>query len=165
MGQYWKFLNLDRKEFVELSTLGLLKLTTLMNNPAGGAVLVMLCASHPEARGGGDIYPMHDPVYRRTVGRWAGNRIILIGDYARADDQDIEDWDILYEVCEDDDARHDVIMSIISRGEADLAERYKRLCNEWRNITQDVLYVLRREVRQLAKREADAQKEEKDDRN
>jgi hypothetical protein len=111
MGQYWFAVNLDKKEFVNPHQLGAgLKLwEQLANHPGTGAALVILCAAMPEPRGGGDLdlnenwhgpertfpkynispAPMPDDyqtVARRTIGRWAGDRIALVGDYAEDGD-------------------------------------------------------------------------------
>ena len=108
MGQYWYVVNLDKKEFVKPHRLGAgLKLwEQLANHPGTGAALVVLCAAMPDARGGGDFDidenwhgpervdmstdgPMPDEypaIARRTIGRWAGDRIALVGDYAEDGD-------------------------------------------------------------------------------
>jgi hypothetical protein len=81
MGQYWYTVNLDKKEFVHPHALDCgLKLGEILHTPVVGQALVLLCAAHHEERGGGDIQP------NPTVGRWAGDRIALVGDYAKDDD-------------------------------------------------------------------------------
>jgi hypothetical protein len=87
-----------------------------------GAALVILCAAMPEPRGGGDLdmeENWHGPergnmggagpmpeaypaIARRTIGRWAGDRIALVGDYAT--DGDLPPGDnppasAIYELC------------------------------------------------------------------
>ena len=111
MGQYWKVVNLDKHEFIMPHTLGCgLKLCEqLATHPGTGAALIVLCAAMPEARGGGDFdleENWHGPerkfpennctpgpmpedyptVAKRTIGRWAGDRIALVGDYASNED-------------------------------------------------------------------------------
>ena len=93
MGQYWYPVNLDKKEFVHPHQLGAgLKLwEQLANHPGTGAALIVLCAAMPEARGGGDLDPVgqtgnYAAVATRTIGRWAGDRIALVGDYAENED-------------------------------------------------------------------------------
>lgn len=95
MGQYWLPVNLDKREFIlphRLAT-GLTLWEQLATHPGTGAALIVLCAAMPEARGGGDfaIDPedsdeAYSAIARRTVGRWAGDRIALIGDYAHESD-------------------------------------------------------------------------------
>lgn len=82
MGQYWFPVNLDKREFVDPHKLGAgLKLwEQLAASPGTGAALVVLCAAMPEPRGGGDLKP------HPAVGRWAGDRIALVGDYAEDSD-------------------------------------------------------------------------------
>jgi hypothetical protein len=132
MGQYWKVVNLTKKEYITPHKLGTgLKLwEQLANHPGTGAALIILCAAMPEARGGGDFdldenwhgpertFPEHNctpgpmpeeyqTIAHRTIGRWAGDRIALIGDYAEASDlrrhnkTDIP-ADKIYERCNED---------------------------------------------------------------
>lgn len=111
MGQYWIPANLDKKEFINPHRLGSgLKLWEQLANPPGvGAALIILCAAMPEKRGGGDFDldenwhgpertsgaepgPMPEPypaIAAKTIGRWAGDRIALVGDYA--EDSDLPD--------------------------------------------------------------------------
>jgi len=108
MGQYWKVVNLDKHEYIMPHKLGSgLKLwEQLANSPGTGEALIVLCAAMPEARGGGDfdldanwhgperkdmsregpIVPEYQEIARRTIGRWAGDRIALVGDYAENKD-------------------------------------------------------------------------------
>jgi hypothetical protein len=95
MGQYWIPVNLDRREFVNPHKLGAgLKLwEQLAAHPGTGGALVILTAAMPECRGGGDFRSINaegedGEIARRTIGRWAGDRIALIGDYA-------EDFDLM----------------------------------------------------------------------
>jgi hypothetical protein len=87
MGQYWKVCNLDKREYVTGPGLGTgAKLWEhLANHPSSGSALIVLCAAMPVARGGGDLR-LDSAVARRTIGRWAGDRIALVGDYAEEDD-------------------------------------------------------------------------------
>lgn len=84
MGQYWKAVNLDKKEYLSPHDLGAgLKLWEIIaNGDAGvGVALCILCADMPVPRGGGDLKP--DPI----IGRWAGDRVALVGDYSEAGDR------------------------------------------------------------------------------
>jgi hypothetical protein len=105
MGQYWKTVNLDKREYICPHKLGGgLKLWEQVNNPPGTPVaLFILTAAMPVPRGGGDLQP--HPV----IGRWAGDRIATIGDYA--EDQDIPGSripaGILYTLCRGADELED----------------------------------------------------------
>ena len=83
MGQYWLTVNLDKREYINPHELGSgLKLREqLGTHPGPGAALIILLAAMPEARGGGDFKANPD-----VVGRWAGDRIALVGDYAERGD-------------------------------------------------------------------------------
>lgn len=87
MGQYWKPVNLDKKQFVNPHKLGTgLKLLEQLAGQGVGQALVILLAAMPEARGGGDLN--EDPI----IGSWVGDRVVLIGDYA--EDGDLPNSDI-----------------------------------------------------------------------
>ena len=80
MGQYWKAVNLDKHEYIERYNLGCgAKLYEQLASPGVGQALVILLAVMPEKRGG-DLTP--DPI----IGRWAGDRVVLAGDYAEDSD-------------------------------------------------------------------------------
>jgi hypothetical protein len=98
MGQYWIPVNLDKKEYIDPHKLGAgLKLwEQLANTPGTAGALIVLCAAMPERRGGGDF--KESP----TVGRWAGDRIALVGDYAEDGDLPLEfNASSIYEQCKD----------------------------------------------------------------
>jgi hypothetical protein len=88
VGQYFYLINFEKKEFVHPHTIGCgLKLSEQAGSlPGTGTAMVILMAAMPEARGGGDFDKTHCEICRRIIGRWAGNRVALIGDYAHPDD-------------------------------------------------------------------------------
>lgn len=116
MGQYWKVVNLDKREFVEPHKLGCgLKLwEQLANHPGTGTALIILCAAMKEQRGGGDLdlearafteegRKQYQAIASRTIGRWAGDRIALVGDYAEDSDLPPEfKASEIYGLCEDE---------------------------------------------------------------
>lgn len=81
MGQYHVIVNLDKKEVVYPHALGCgLKLwEQIANHPSTGEALIILLACS-NGRGGGDF--ADDPM----IGRWAGDRIAVVGDYAEDTD-------------------------------------------------------------------------------
>lgn len=122
IGQYWYVVNLDKREFVSPHKLGAgMKLIEQLGaHPGTGGALLVLLAAMPENRGGGDFdldQNWHGPertleehsispgpmpedyptVARRTIGRWAGDRIALVGDYA--EDGDLLPTDVASEIC------------------------------------------------------------------
>lgn len=112
MGQYHMVVNLDKREYISPHKLGCgLKLWEQLANGdiggTGGALLVLLACSN--GRGGGDFDtgenwngperefprdnthggPMpeeYPAIAARTIGRWAGDRIAVVGDYAEDGD-------------------------------------------------------------------------------
>lgn len=100
MGQYFAAVNTDKKEFVcPWCVGGVAKLWEWAANP-WGAVFTLLLRKSDEG-GGGDFYGYHKgcaeggpipcPPYP-IVGRWAGDRVALVGDYDSS-----KLWDELYE--------------------------------------------------------------------
>ena len=152
MGQYWRVVNLDKKEFLNPYAMDSgAKLWEQLANRVGDA-LIVLCAAMPEPRGGGDLdleANWHGPertfqehnlgpgpmpeaypaIARRTVGRWAGDRIALVGDYAEAGDLPKKyKADKIYEQC-------------VSKEWA-----AKEGPGEYTDITDDVIAVLEHEL-------------------
>jgi hypothetical protein len=82
MGQYHMVVNLDKHEYIAPHELGCgLKLwEQIANSPNTGTALLILCACS-NGRGGGDLEAAND-----VIGRWAGDRIAVVGDYAEDDD-------------------------------------------------------------------------------
>lgn len=104
MGQYHYLVNLDKHEFLHPHVLGsgLKAWEQFAAHPGTAAPLIaLLCCSN--GRGGGDFFidrrsgkthsfhdcnyePDHGEGDERIVGRWAGDRIALVGDYAEDGD-------------------------------------------------------------------------------
>lgn len=84
MGQYHYIVNLEKREYIDPDHLGvgLKAWEQLANMPSTPQALfcLLLCSN---GRGGGDLIDPGEPV----IGRWAGNRIAVVGDYA--DDSDL----------------------------------------------------------------------------
>lgn len=85
MGQYHLTVNLDKREFIKPHDLGDgLKLWEQIGHSYGGvatALVALLAVSN--GRGGGD-FRADDP--DGVVGRWGGDRLAIIGDYAEDSD-------------------------------------------------------------------------------
>ena len=89
MGQYFKAVNTDKKEYVCPWCIGGgAKLWEWAANPEG-AILTLLLRKSDEG-GGGDYYGYHKgcgeggPIacdLSPVVGRWAGDRVMMLGDY------------------------------------------------------------------------------------
>lgn len=99
MGQYWKPVNLDKREFINPHKLGtgLQLWEQLANHPGTAGAMIVLTAAMPEARGSGDFDHEGNSrdsarkedylaIAARTIGRWAGDRIAIVGDYAEDED-------------------------------------------------------------------------------
>lgn len=101
MGQYHIPVNLDKREYIHPHKLGdglkLLEQAFSANGTAGALVLLLAASNGDDGRGGGDFY---SPDFTDVIGRWAGDRIALVGDYAEADDLDPEHRaEMIYDLC------------------------------------------------------------------
>lgn len=87
MGQYHYIVNLDRREYLDPHKLGsgLKAWEQIASHPGSPAALfVLLTCSN--GRGGGDFADDTHTRDERVIGRWAGDRIAVIGDYAEVGD-------------------------------------------------------------------------------
>jgi hypothetical protein len=99
MGQYHQPVNLTKKEFINPHRIGNgLKLIEQVGweGATSNALFLLLACSN--GRGGGDAAP------HPMVGRWAGDEIAVIGDYAEADDLKTHNADNIYHTLGEDDA-------------------------------------------------------------
>jgi hypothetical protein len=85
MGQYHKLFNLDKKEFVHAhqinNGLKLMEQCGPMHHVPSTSDALWLLLANSNGRGGGDA-KQHD-----LIGAWAGDRIVVQGDYAEESDQ------------------------------------------------------------------------------
>jgi hypothetical protein len=98
-GQYWYPINITKGEFITAHALGSgLKLSEQVgSHPGTAAALLVLLAAMPEQRGGGDLDKEHCPICARTIGRWAGDQVAILGDYAEDGDIPGVDCKALFE--------------------------------------------------------------------
>lgn len=104
MGQYHYTVNWDRREYLDPHRFGDgLKLMEFGNSSGGtmlGLAVLLASSNQGGARGGGDLHPWHggpgyegrensfivseayeERLMKHVVGRWAGDRISVLGDY------------------------------------------------------------------------------------
>lgn len=87
MGQYFKVVNLDKKEYLHPHKFGDgLKLLEFGCSSHSTLTALTLLLRKSNESGGGDIQIEND-----MIGSWAGDRIVIIGDYDKSK---------LYEKCE-----------------------------------------------------------------
>jgi hypothetical protein len=78
MGQYFVLVNLDKREFIHPHEFGTgAKLWEICRNNIAGVLPFLLRQSNEG--GGGDIQKNY-----KNAGRWAGNRIVVVGDYDKS---------------------------------------------------------------------------------
>lgn len=81
MGQYHKVYNIDKKEMLHGHDLDNgLKLLEQIGWAGSTSTAVFLLLANSNGRGGGDA------PYHPLIGRWAGDRIVVQGDYAEPGD-------------------------------------------------------------------------------
>lgn len=102
MGQYHKIANLDKREFIDPHKLGtgLKAIEQVWSGMTGKAMLVLMVC--PTPRGGGDLFG------HEVIGRWHGDRVVVVGDYAEEGDfictRNDETADTIYDRCYSHDA-------------------------------------------------------------
>ena len=78
MGQYYYTVNLDKRQFLHPHKLGDgLKLIEFGDSSGGTMLALAVLLADGNGRGGGDLH-VKDPI----IGSWAGDRIVVAGDYA-----------------------------------------------------------------------------------
>lgn len=104
MGQYYRVVNLDKEEFINPMRFHDGNKLLEFGASGGGTMagLAILLANSND-RGGGDLHSVvgREAVVERVAGRWAGDRIVIAGDYARTGDPGEEQEHILYDRCSD----------------------------------------------------------------
>lgn len=82
MGQYHVLYNTDKKEYVHAHRIDNgLKLLEQMGFEKSTSTALFLLVANSNGRGGGDAND------HELIGRWAGDRIVVQGDYAEEGDQ------------------------------------------------------------------------------
>jgi len=121
MGQYYKLVNLDKKEYIKPHTFGDgAKLKEFGSNGCGMMTGLAMLLSSGNGRGGGDLRSSSS-----MVGHWAGDRIVCTGDYddenkwvpgdlySLASEEDNPEWkniswDVIKGMCEDPWMKYEV---------------------------------------------------------
>lgn len=105
MGQYHLVANLDKREFLHPHRLGhglkLWEFVPSENGPMQALGLLLTCSN---GRGAGDFSGQYSEAVKGFIGRWAGDRIVIVGDYAEDGDtgREYDGMGSLYEMCTDD---------------------------------------------------------------
>jgi hypothetical protein len=82
MGQYHKVYNVDKREMIHGHHIhNGLKLVEQIGHDRSTSTALFLLLANSNGRGGGDVED------HEFIGRWAGDRIVVQGDYAEAGDQ------------------------------------------------------------------------------
>lgn len=168
MGQYHIPVNLAKREFIHPHKLGAgLKLIEQLSASPGiaGALIVLTAVSN--GRGGGDFdngvrYHYAQEDYTTTVdeavarqseviGRWGGDAIAIVGDYAVIDDLPAEyNADLIWTLCLSTlDDLHIQIERARERGENEYADRLEEELEtkgQYKDVTDLVVPVLEHEL-------------------
>ena len=79
MGQYYKVVNITKKEFLHPHKFGDgMKLLEFGSSGRGTMMGLSILLSSGNGNGGGDLYPAENPI----IGSWAGDKVVICGDYA-----------------------------------------------------------------------------------
>src|SRR5437016_9325257 len=83
MGQYYLIVNLDKRQFLNPHRFGCgLKLMEFSNSRHGPLQGLAILLAHANGRGGGDLGTERlSPDEVSLIGSWAGDRIVVAGDY------------------------------------------------------------------------------------
>jgi len=94
MGQYYKIVNIKKKQYITPHTFGDgAKLMEFSMSASGVLAGLAILLADGNGRGGGDLHSEND-----IVGSWAGDNIVVAGDYADAGKFVKEPDQTLYEV-------------------------------------------------------------------
>jgi hypothetical protein len=94
MGQYYKIVNIKKKQYIKPDTFGDgSKLMEFSMSASGVLAGLAILLADGNGRGGGDLHSEND-----IVGSWAGDNIVITGDYADAGKFVKEPDQTLYEV-------------------------------------------------------------------
>jgi len=96
MGQYYKIVNVKKKQYITPYKFGdgskLMEFSMSANGVLAGLAILL---ADGNGRGGGDLHSEND-----IIGSWAGDNIVVAGDYADAGKFVKEPEQTLYEVCQ-----------------------------------------------------------------
>ena len=96
MGQYYKIVNIKKKQYITPYTFGdgakLMEFSMSANGVLAGLAILL---ADGNGRGGGDLHSTND-----IVGSWAGDNIVVAGDYADMGKFVKEPEQTLYEICQ-----------------------------------------------------------------
>jgi len=96
VGQYYYAVNITKKEYIRPWDVGgVAKLWEWGANITQAGLLVLLLG-WSNSSGGGDP-DWDDPQIKMVAGRWAGDRVALVGDYYSPDEKDLPTWDTIEE--------------------------------------------------------------------
>lgn len=152
MGQYHVLVNIDRQEYVHPHAIGsgLKQWEQIHTEPSTPhALFALLCCSN--WRGGGDLGEEDDQVYAAVMGRWAGDRVLVVGDYAKPGDAGgLEGVEEIYgEICAEHSPWVDISPLVRDFFEAEFGILYKSLKGwaEWtwgpRRDYEETVYMMR----------------------
>jgi hypothetical protein len=82
MGQYHLIVNLDKREYLEPYAFGeYSKLMEFGNESQGTLTALAVLLARDNGKGAGDLFPPLDSEDVELIGSWAGDRIVVTGDY------------------------------------------------------------------------------------
>jgi hypothetical protein len=96
MGQYYKIVNLDKQQYIDPYKFGEgTKLMEFASSRQGSLCGLAILLSSGNGLGGGDLCIDDNDPLAHLVGSWAGDRIVVAGDYADDSDKYLSDIQIV----------------------------------------------------------------------
>ena len=128
MGQYHRIYNLDKKEYINPHHLGsgVKAWEQLASGMTGKAMIVLMVC--PQRRGGGDLGE------NDTVGRWHGDRVVMVGDYAEDSDFKVPEGELTPSQIYGNADFKDITPEVCAVIEEELGGRF--VGSGWRNFVQ-----------------------------
>lgn len=110
MGQYYKVVNVTKKQYLSPHAFGSgLKLKEFASDGCSVMTGLAILLANSNGRGGGDLISDNE-----IVGSWAGDKIVIAGDYAGPGDSCEPDAGLnLYDSCDDDDQYEDISYQVV----------------------------------------------------
>jgi hypothetical protein len=152
MGQYYKIVNLDKGQYLKPHNFGQgAKLLEFGSSGSGIMLGLAVLLADGNGRGGGDLNDDKlKPRLKKLVGSWAGDRIVVTGDYADAGRFEVKDkpteenlysftdeledisYDVVEVLCEDSLIARDILSDgfLASELRAEMIKRKVKIASE-----------------------------------
>ena len=134
MGQYYKIVNIDKKQWLDphMFSDGI-KLLEFGCNGNGAMTALAVLLADGNGRGGGDLTTTMETDPDKLVGSWAGDRIVIAGDYADKGGFGAPGDSNLYIEADGDEAYEDIssrILKVLYLSDDYLRDTYEKMMDK-----------------------------------